>query len=231
MQTNLVLISGALSNELIWQFQLPALTKITKLFHADHVSHSSIEAMANQLLATMPEQFILMGYSMGGYVALEVMRQAAHRVNKLILISTSARPIAPESLPNRLKAIELAQQGKFTEMLAASRCLSFSPKNSKNTELLQLKYRMALAVGAQAFLRQQQAIILRHDYRTVLTTIQCPTLIITGADDRILPPSDSIEMAKAIPSANLIQLAECGHMPTWENPAQVTQHVSEFIQT
>ncbi|MDF2867496.1 MAG: hydrolase [Gammaproteobacteria bacterium] len=230
MQTNLVFISGALSNALVWRFQLPALAKIAKLFHADNVSHNSIEAMANQLLATMPEQFILMGYSMGGYVALEVMRQAAKRVNKLILISTSAHPVDPDSIPNRLKAIELVKQGKFTEMLAASRGISFSPKNTGNTELLQLKHQMALAVGPEAFLRQQQAIIHRRDYQTVLPTIKCPTLIITGTDDRILPISDSRKMASAIPSAKLIQLADCGHMPTWEYRAQMTQHLLEFIQ-
>jgi pimeloyl-ACP methyl ester carboxylesterase len=230
MKPDLALIPGALSNERIWRFQLSTLTQIANIFHANNVSHASLEAMAQQLLLTMPEQFMLIGYSMGGYAALEVMRQAPERVNKLVLMSTSAYPVEPDGMPNRLKAIELTKQGKFTEMLGASRGISFSPSNANNTELLQLKYQMATEVGADAFLRQQQAIIQRRDYRPILSAIKCPTLIITGNDDRVLLPRDSIEMAQMIPAAQLIQLASCGHMPTWECKEQITQHLAEFMQ-
>jgi len=229
MQTQLVFVSGALSDEKVWQYQLPALTPVAKIYHADNTSYTSIEAMADKLLASMPEHFILVGYSMGGYVALETLRQAPQRVTKLILISTTAYPVNPQTIPERLQTIDMIQQGKFAELLAASKGISFSPINAQNPELMQLKRDMALAVGGEALARQQQAIIDRRDYRDILTTITCPTLIITGNEDRVLPSSDSIEMANLIPQASLIQLDNCGHMPTWECSSQVTEALVNFI--
>jgi pimeloyl-ACP methyl ester carboxylesterase len=88
---------------------------------------------------------------------------------------------------------------------------------------------MARETGAEAFVRQQQAIIGRADSRPLLATIRCPTLVLVGANDRLIPPDRSQEMAAGIAGARYVELADCGHLATLEQPEQTTQALVDWL--
>ena len=90
---------------------------------------------------------------------------------------------------------------------------------------------MAEETGAEAFLRQEQAIIGRPDARKGLAAIKCPTLVLVGDGDELTPPHLSEEIAAAIPGARLVVVAECGHLSTLERPQAVAQALVEWMKS
>jgi pimeloyl-ACP methyl ester carboxylesterase len=132
---------------------------------ADHASDTSIEAIARRLLADAPERFSLAGLSMGGYIALEVMRLAPSRVSRLALLDTSARPDTDESKDMRRRLIEQTQRGRFQEVLPILWQRLVAPERLGNEDLRATVAQMAAATGPEGFIRQQTAIMARRDQR------------------------------------------------------------------
>src|SRR5690606_9697064 len=90
---HLLLLPGLLNDERLWQPQISGLRDIAQVTVGDISGADNIEALAQAALSQMhSEYFAMAGLSMGGYVALEIMRQAPHRVLALALLDTSARP-------------------------------------------------------------------------------------------------------------------------------------------
>ncbi|MBA2510439.1 MAG: alpha/beta hydrolase, partial [Rubrobacteraceae bacterium] len=113
----LVLVPGLLCDERLWRHQAEGLADLASFIHVlDVTGQDSVEGMARGVLETAPERFALAGLSMGGYVALEVMRRAPDRVEALALLDTSARPDTPGQTEARLALIELAWGGRFDEV-------------------------------------------------------------------------------------------------------------------
>jgi len=157
---------------------------------------------------------------MGGYVALEILRQAPERIERLALLNTHARPDSAESTANRRRLMALAQKD-FPAVIQA-----LMPKLVRPEHLDQLSgtmTEMALATGPEAFLRQQEAIIGRIDSRPHLGAIRCPTLVVAARDDQLMPVEILEEMAGAIPGARLAIVEDCGHMASLERPEEVTK--------
>lgn len=111
-----VLVSGLNCSARLYAEQIPALWRFGPVQVADHTRDDSIEAIAARILAHAPPRFALAGLSMGGYIALTMVRQAAARVSKLALLDTSARPETPEQSERRQPQIALAQGGRFAEV-------------------------------------------------------------------------------------------------------------------
>jgi len=142
---------------------------------ADHTRDDSMDAIAAGILAHAPPRFALVGLSMGGYIALTIVRQAPARVHKLALLDTSARPETPEQSERRKPQIALAQGGHFAEVPPLQFPV-FVHRNRQHDEALRARVRsMAEETGAEAFLRQQKAIMTRPDMRPLLASIACPT--------------------------------------------------------
>jgi pimeloyl-ACP methyl ester carboxylesterase len=151
------------------------------------------------------------------------MRQAPDRVVKLALLDTTARPDAPEQTEARRRQIEMAQDGRF-EGIAELLFPRFVAAARRDDRTLQAIVRtMAEDTGAEAFVRQQTAIMNRADSRPTLAAIACPTLIVVGADDTLTPPDRAAEMAAAIPNARQVVVPSCGHLSTLEQPQAVTE--------
>jgi pimeloyl-ACP methyl ester carboxylesterase len=196
---------------------------------ADTRRDHSIGGIAERLLADAPPRFALAGISMGGYVALEVMRQAPERVRGLALISTSASPDTPEHQASRRQQIDLAHAGKFNGLVEAAFALLVDPKHRDDTRLAAFWSKMAHEIGPDAFCAQLEAVINRLDSRSLLPTIDCPTAVIHGAGDQLIPPDHAHEMAAGIPSATLTIVNGGGHMVAQEQPAAVCKAVDLLL--
>jgi len=196
---------------------------------ADTRSDDSIAAMAARLLRDAPEEFALLGTSMGGYVALEVMRQAPERVRALALVSTSARADTPEQIDARRRQSQLVVDGHFDTLVDAAFPSVVAAGHESDPALLGAWRAMAAGVGPEAFLRQQAATTERIDSRGVLSSISCPTTVIHGADDKLIPLEMGVEMAAAIPTARLVIIEGAGHFAFSEQPARGASAVRDFL--
>lgn len=224
-----LLVPGLNCSARLYAEQVPALWRFGPVTVADHTRDDSMEAIAARILAAAPPRFALAGLSMGGYIALTMLRQAPERVEKLALLDTSARPETPEQSERRKPQIALAQAGRFAEVPALQFPV-FVHRNRQNDAELRARVRvMADETGPEAFLRQQKAIMTRADMRPLLPTIRCPTLVLVGDGDALTPPALSQELAAAIAGSRLVVIPDCGHLSTMERPEAVTRALTEWM--
>jgi len=228
---NLVLLPGLLNDSRLWQPQVDALAEIANSTIADLTGANTIMALAERVLAQAPTgKFVLAGLSMGGYVALEVMRQAPERVTALALLDTNARADSPEATEGRKKLMEQAETD-FEAVLDTLLSKQLHPSHVKNTQLVAVIKSMGITLGPQVFFDQQQAIMGRIDSRSSLQNIHCPTLILCGRDDTITPVAIHEEMHSAIKGSTLVVIDECGHLSALEQPVAVTKAMREWLMS
>jgi pimeloyl-ACP methyl ester carboxylesterase len=228
----LVLVPGLLCDERLWQPQVDALTGRAECWVADPTRSETMAGLARDLLASCPyERFALAGLSMGGYVALELMRQAPERVTRLGLLDTSARPDPPEQSQKRRDFIALAERGRFLGVTDALLPLLIHPSRLGDTSLESTIKAMAKAVGKEAFVRQERAIMTRADSRPLLPQIACPTLVLCGRQDAITPLERHEEIAAGVPGARLEVIDDCGHLSTLERPDDVSAALRRWLGT
>jgi pimeloyl-ACP methyl ester carboxylesterase len=225
----IVLVPGLNCSARLYADQIPALWRFGPVQVADHTRDSSMDAIAARILAAAPQRFALAGLSMGGYLALTIVRHAPERVQKLALLDTSARPETPEQTERRRPQIALAEGGRFAEVPALQFPV-FVHRNRQGDEALRERVRtMAEETGAQAFLRQQHALMTRADSRPSLTAIRCPTLVLVGDGDELTPPPLSQEIAAGVAGSRLVIVADCGHLSTMEQPDAVNRALVEWM--
>ncbi|PLX39651.1 MAG: alpha/beta hydrolase [Hyphomicrobiales bacterium] len=229
MAEPLVLVPGLLCTEALWQPQIDALGADCELIIADHRSHDSLGDIAAALLETAPPRFALAGLSMGGYVALEVMRQAPQRVSRLALLDTTARADNDERRDIRRRFIALAEEAGLQEVVGKLLPQFLSAEHLKNPQLVATIREMAAETGFEAFARQQTAIMTRPDSLPDLARIACPTMVLVGAEDALTPPDAAHEMHEAIAGSDLVVVPECGHISTLEQPEAVNEAMRSWL--
>jgi pimeloyl-ACP methyl ester carboxylesterase len=227
----IVLIAGLNCSARLYAEQIPALWQFGPVVVADHTRDDSMAAMARRILADAPPRFALAGLSMGGYIAFEIMRQAAGRVAKLALLDTGARAEVPERTAQRKPLMALATSGRFMDIFYSQYPTLVHRSRHSDAALAASVRAMNEETGPQAYLRQQQAIITRPDSRSGLAAIACPTLVLVGDSDEPTPPDLAREMAAGIPGALLVVVPECGHLSTMERPAAVNAALVEWMQS
>lgn len=219
--SQLVLVPGLLCSEKLWASQVHELSDIAEIVVADMTQDDTMEGMAGRVLDAADGMFSLAGLSMGGYVALEVMRRAPERVERLALLDTGARADTPEQTTRRRDLIALADRGEFRAVSPKLLPMFVHPDRLSDGDLVADISEMAESVGKDAFLRQQHAIMHRPDSRPGLADITCPTLVLCGREDVLTPPELSEEIAEGVPGAELILIDRCGHLSTMERPEEV----------
>jgi len=226
---HLVLLPGLLNDARLWQHQVKALTGVIHTSVADLTIADSISTLATTALSRIStEYFALAGLSMGGYVALEIMRQAPERVMALALLDTSARPDTPQATEGRRKAMQLAETD-FQAVLDGLLPKLVHPSHLNDASIVEVITAMANSLGKETFTRQQNAIISRIDSRPFLDKIRCPTLVLCGRQDLITPVEVHEEMAGAIAGASLVIIEDCGHLSALEQSQQVTAALEKWL--
>lgn len=215
-QPSLILVSGLLSNEFIWRHQVKYLGHLASINIASPQENTP-EKMVQSILDKAPPVFALAGHSMGGWVCLEIMRRAPSRVAKLCLLNTTARSDSDEKRAKRDKMILRAKQGDFYEVAEElASCFVY------NSHLKDDVKKMFLEVGKEAFIKQEEAMKNRKECLSILPKINCPTLVIHAARDKIFSLEEHEELASKIPNAKLAVIEDSGHMSPLEMPQAVT---------
>jgi pimeloyl-ACP methyl ester carboxylesterase len=231
MKHSLVLLPGLLCDEALWGPQIRALRDEVECFVPDLTRDDSMEAMAARVLREVPfEHFALAGLSMGGYVALEMLRQAPQRVGRLALLDTRARPDSADESERRRTLIRIAQGAKALAPVNKRMLpLLVHPSRLADAGLLRIIQDMADHVGIDGYVRQQAAIMSRADFRPVLATIACPTLVLCGRQDAITPLGLHEELTAGIKGSKLMVLEDCGHLSTLEKPDDVSAALRAWL--
>jgi len=224
-----VFLPGLLCTPRLYSAQLAAAWAFGPVLVANHTRDDTVAAIARRVLATAPQRFALIGLSMGGYISLEIMRQAPERVAKLALLDTSARADTPEQSALRRDLVAKARTTSMSEVADLTMPNLLAPQHLGDESLRQAIRTMAEEVGAEAFARQQNAIMSRPDSRPSLGAIRCPTLVLVGELDTLTPPERAQEIAAGITGSRLVTVPRCGHVSTLERPDEVSRALVEFL--
>jgi pimeloyl-ACP methyl ester carboxylesterase len=226
----ILLVPGLGGSPRIYGPVIPAMWRYGPVTVANHIRDDNMAVIARRILAEAPPRFALVGHSMGGYIAFEIMRQAPQRVAKLALLNTQARPDAPEAIERRRGMIARIRAGGFHDGIEAMIPGFLHPSRRDDAELRRLVYEMADDVGPDAFVRQLTAVMGRADSRPTLATIACPTLVLTGDEDNTISNSLSAEIADGIRGAKFTIIPQCGHLSQIERPQVVTEALVEWLR-
>jgi len=222
------MIPGLCSDAAVWRRTIAALDGKIDCLVGDTLSDVTLEGMARRILAQAPDRFALAGVSMGGMVALELMRIAAHRVTRLALIDTSARPDSfGRGVHRRLANLYVGMTRDFQR--TAERSLKSLVHPSTPEDVRGELVGMSVRVGAQAYIRQNLAVVGRSDLRPILPTIGIPTIVVVGKEDRVTPVHLSYELQKLVPESILHVIPDCGHLPPIEKPHAMAALLLVFI--
>lgn len=225
----LILIPGLLCDADLWGHQRLNLSSIADVRIADITRSESMDDLADDVLADAPDTFALAGLSMGGYVAHAIMAKAGDRVTHLALLDTSAIADSPEQTERRKALIEMSRIGKFRGVTDRLLPVLVHPDRLSDEKLTNAVKKMAENVGADAFFRQQHAIMGRPDRRDQIKSYSLPTLVLCGRDDALTPPALHEDMVATIPGARLAIIEDCGHLSTMERPQAVTALLRDWL--
>jgi pimeloyl-ACP methyl ester carboxylesterase len=178
---------------------------------------ATIDAMAETIIADLPDRVALCGHSMGGYVALAIAARVPDRLAGFAMLSSACTADSDTQGEGRRQAIEQAEAdyGAVVDRLARA---VLSRSSRADTALLADVHAMLLRAGAARFVEHQRAAATRVDRCGLLATITVPALVLAGEEDGIVLPDRSREMAAALPDAVLYMIPGCGHMPQREAP-------------
>jgi pimeloyl-ACP methyl ester carboxylesterase len=224
-----VLVPGLNCSARVYAPQLTALWQFGPVQIADHRRADSMAAIAKLILDQAPPRFALVGFSMGGYISLEILRQANDRVLKLALLDTAAAADRPDQTEKRLKNIELTREGRTAEREEALWPLLVHESRLKDDAIRNVVKEMHQETGSAAYINQQTAIMGRADSRPMLAGLKMETLIVVGDSDQLTPPAAAKEMNELIAGSKLDVIPNCGHMSTLERPDRVTKLLVEWL--
>lgn len=223
-----VFIPGALCTNQIFAEQVAGINPFFKAIFIDDNQSKTITAMAKTLLDHAPSRFALVGISMGGYVALEVLRLAPDRVWGAVLISTSPKAEVPTQSKERKRWIQTIESGQSDELVneIVDACVS-----EKNTSIHAKKsfHEMVKNHLPSAFNRQMTACATRPDFQAGLKDIRCPVLLIGGEDDSEFFQDGIKEISESVIGSEILTLPNCGHLPTLESPSSTTKAIKQFL--
>jgi pimeloyl-ACP methyl ester carboxylesterase len=226
---NLLILPGLLCDARAFQAQVAGLKHHANCVVADLSAADSIVGMAASSLRRVPPgPLAVAGHSMGGYVALEIARQVPDRVVGLALLNTNARPDSEQSTEDRRRMMKLAETD-FERVVNALLPKLLHADHMRDAAMVATIKAMAAAVGKDGYVRSQTAIINRIDSRPHLGKIRCPTLVVAGRDDAIMPLAVLEELANGITGSRLVVAEKCGHMATLEQSQMVTMNLVHWL--
>ena len=228
----LLLLAGLICDDTVWRHQREALAELAEVRVMNFPGFDSITAMAKAVLAQAPQRFALAGHSMGGRVALEVVRLAPGRVERLALLNTGAHPAKANELADRGALVELGRREGMAAV--ADRWLPpmMKPGRLETDPTLAAELKaMIRRATAESYARQTRALLTRPDATRGLSAIRCPTLLLSGRQDSFSPLAQHAAMQASIPNSILVAVEDAGHMAPVEQPQAVTAALREWLTT
>ena len=226
-----VLIPGLGNTEQLWSAQTTALKPHHDVVIPDYRGSESIAEMADTVMELAPEvgPLSLVGFSLGGYIALDIMGRYPERIERLALISSSPYADDEDTKRQRQRLMEKAAED-YAALLKDMTKFIVSPMASRADEARRILVAMGRDLGAEEFCRQQRVAMERQDCRDVLATIQCPTDVLCGSEDPITNVAGNRFIADHIEGATLTIVDGASHLLPLEEPARVTAFLLDWLR-
>jgi pimeloyl-ACP methyl ester carboxylesterase len=202
--------------------QVTALSREMAVTVAPITMGERVEEMASALLGVLPAKFALAGLSMGGIVAMEILRRAPERVTRVALMDTNPLAETPQSAAGYEPLIVGARAGRFEDMMRMILKPEHLAPGPQRLQVMAQVAEMGRAMGPDVFIRQCRALQRRKDQQATLRRIKMPALVLCGEHDGLTPVKRHTFMAELIPYARLEIVPDAGHLPTLEQPEVVT---------
>lgn len=212
----LVLLPGMMCDARMWGGIDRALD--VPVIHHLPTGAATMAALAAGFLADAPPRFALAGLSMGGILAMEILRQAPDRVARLALLDTNPRAETAEVQARRAPQIDRALAGDLEGVMRDDMKPNYLAPGPRKAEILDLCMDMALALGPQVFAQQSRALRDRPDQQATLAAFTGPALVLMGADDRLCPLDRHQLMHRLMPQSQLQIIPGAAHLPPLEQP-------------
>jgi pimeloyl-ACP methyl ester carboxylesterase len=226
--TPLVLLPGMMCDARLWGPVMGAFGRRT-VIHGALTEHDTVEALAARVLAEAPPRFALAGLSMGGIVAMEIVRQAPHRVERLALLDTNPLAELPDVRARRAPQIAKARAGRLEDVMRDEMKPNYLAAGPRKKPILDLCMDMALSLGPEVFERQSRALASRPDQQETLRTFHGDALVLMGREDRLCPRERHDLMRALLSSSRLALVDGAGHLPPLEQPAQTAHELASWL--
>ncbi|MGB6007024.1 alpha/beta fold hydrolase [Castellaniella sp.] len=223
-----VLLHGLLCDADTWSDFIGPLSRTGPVLAANLSGIASLSQAAADILGRIRGPAIVVGHSMGGRVALEMVRQAPDRIRGLVLMNTGYQGLGAGEIDKRHAIVQAAQAGGIAAIVESWLAGMITADTGNNAVLMQRMRDMVLRSGVESFAGQIQALIERPDAGGLLPRIACPTLLMSGTQDRWSPLSRHEDMARQIPGAELGAIPDAGHMAPFEAPAACLERILDW---
>lgn len=190
---------------------------------------STLADMAERVLQTAPARFSLLGHSMGGRVALEIIRRSPERVERLALVSTGVHLLRPGEANSRHALLDIGIAEGAEALVNRWLPPMVAPSRRTDEDLLAPLKSMCVQAGVDTYAAQIAALLHRPEVESLLPGITCPTQVMVGSEDQWSPPDQHRAIADAIPNAVLKIVEGSGHMLPAEAPDAFVAAVADWL--
>lgn len=239
----LLLLHGFPFHRDIYSPVLPALAQVASAVALDLPGFGgsealpqgfTLEAMGQRVLAFARAlgwpRFVLVGHSMGGYVALEVAAQDPNSLLGLVLLSSHPYADSPEAKLRRQEGVAMILQGRRNEFLTGFLQRLVSPVTKERfPRLSQESAAMAAEVSDQVLVGSLQAMAGRRDHSATLSKLEVPVLVLVGEEDALISREMASQVSRLPRKGQLSLISEVGHLPTLERPIAVADALARFL--
>jgi len=227
--TPLLLLPGMMCDARLFAPQINALSA-SRAIHVAPMPGDTVAEIAATILANAPPRFAVAGLSMGGIVAMEILRQAPARVDRIALLDTNPLAELPDMQAKREPQIAKVQNGDLITVMRDEMKPNYLTDGPQRTAILDLCMEMATTLGAEAFVAQSRALQSRPEQIDTLRNSKIPALILCGRDDTLCPIGRHQLMYDLMPHATFQVIENAGHLPTLEQPQETTAALSRWLE-
>lgn len=227
--TPLVLLPGMMCDARLFAPQIAAFSG-ERVVHVAPMRADTVSDIAAEVLRHAPQRFALAGLSMGGIVAMEVLRQAPGRVERIALLDTNPKAEVDAVKAMREPQIAKVQAGQLASVMRDEMKPNYLTDGPRRGEILDLCMDMAYGLGPDVFVAQSRALQTRPDQQDTLREVTCPALVLCGRDDALCPVHRHELMAALMPHATLHIVENAGHLPTLEQPDETTDALRRWLE-
>ena len=218
---DLVLLPGSMCDNDLWRDMVPDLSRLGRLHYGNLFEDDTLEGMARRVLSESPERFVLVGFSMGGFVARVLTLMAPERVSGVAFTCTSARGFTDDERARRMAGRKHPGGGGGVAR-------GLHPDRERDPVLLDRLRGMQRRLGPDVWKRQ--AALVRHDGYADLERISCPALVVAARQDRFRSFDETERMARHLPHATFRVIEDCGHMAPLEKPHELAALFRDWIE-
>ncbi len=228
----LVLVPGMMCDHRLYTHQAVALGKKRQVLVV-HVEHGrSMEAIACDVFSQIPwSRFALGGLSMGGIIAMEMVRQKPERIAGLALMDTNPWAESPDVKALRQPQIDMAKQGRFLDVIEQQMAPKYGGSAAEQESQLAIVLDMAKSLGKEAFINQSIALRDRPDQTDTLRNFVGPSIALCGEHDQLCPLDRHQAICQLMPNCQLHIVPNSGHLITLQMPLATNSHLADWLET